>query len=73
MKKGFHLEKGYFSTYLYPLGIEIFIDEGIQFSFIFFKYEMSISIGRNYTIFGDIVERAISVKSQLESEKKFNA
>tara|TARA_E500000305_G_C3994573_1_gene223856 strand:+ start:39 stop:257 length:219 start_codon:yes stop_codon:yes gene_type:complete len=72
MKRGLHFDKGYFSAYIFPIGIEILIEEGIQIGFILAQFELNISLGKNYTIFGDITEKAVKLEKSLNNNNKLN-
>jgi hypothetical protein len=72
MKRGFTLSKDYICAFLYPFGIEILIEDGITIAILIGKMEFSIYIGRNFTIFGDIIEKAMRAKSKIKSNEMKN-
>lgn len=68
MKKGFALEKNYFCAFIYPFGIEILIEKGINIAIIIARIEFNFSIGKNYTIFGDIIEQAVEARHKIKND-----
>tara|TARA_R100000808_G_C2145887_1_gene153759 strand:+ start:2001 stop:2219 length:219 start_codon:yes stop_codon:yes gene_type:complete len=69
MKRGFTLSKDYMCAFLYPFGIEILIEDGITIAILFYKFEFSMYIGKNFTIFGDIIEKALKARAKIKSNE----
>ena len=47
-------EKDYVALYLFPLGFEILIFNGVEIAFTFFTLELSIRIKANSSLFTDL-------------------
>ena len=48
---GVNTEKNYFALYLFPVGIEIFICQGIELALTLLNFEVSLSLKENHTLF----------------------
>jgi len=48
---GIDSSKGYYCLYLFPLGFEILLYEGIQFSLIIWPIEINLEFKKNNTLF----------------------
>ena len=72
MKRGFTLSKDYMCAFMYPFGIEILIEDGITIAILIAKMEFSIYLGKNFTIFGSIIEKAMKAKSKIKSNEMKN-
>ena len=48
---GINIEKNYFAMYLFPIGIEIFICQGIELAFTLLNLEICLTLKENNTLF----------------------
>ena len=68
---GYEIDKKYVCIYLFPFGIELYLEDTINISFILYKYQLSLVLEKNYTIFNqeNLVKKAMELRNSLNKTK----
>ena len=71
---GCEFSKDYICLYMYPIGFEVFIDNGISISVTLFKFEINLTLGLNYTLFNSnsLIEKALQAKEKISKTTELN-